>query len=286
MCMEAVSHPVIEHATNPYTYQSAESIQDVISALQVLTATGTERVALVTIKLHFAQEGKNFAPRTSYVEQSVRYFLDSIRPLVRKTDSVFLLGHTYHFLLLGADLQGGNIVQERLWEALLWRVHGVHDTHETEILRPYAMTIGHSAYPEPASSFEQCVAAAGIIRVSADLRPEKATRQRVVQQQEQQEKDAELPALARQLGIPYLPLLPRKLPAKVKKLVSPALAQELNCYPIGRERDTLTVAMANPQDSLALDHLHRETGLHIFPVLTHPQELQSAIAGLQTLSHR
>lgn len=92
--------------------------------------------------------------------------------------------------------------------------------------------------------------------------------------------DEELPVLARKLGIPYLSLLPSKLPADITQLVDPKLAHELHCYPLGRERNMLTVAMLNPQDRSALDRLHRETGLHIFPVLTHPQALQTALEQL------
>jgi hypothetical protein len=90
----------------------------------------------------------------------------------------------------------------------------------------------------------------------------------------------ELPSLARKLGIPYLSLLPRKPPQGVQQLVNPKLAQELRCYPLGRERNMLTVAMSNPQDESVLARLQHETGLHIFPVLTHPQELQTALEQL------
>ena len=93
-------------------------------------------------------------------------------------------------------------------------------------------------------------------------------------------KDEELPVLARKLGIPYLPLLPRKLPQSLQHLVNPKLAQELRCYPLGRERNMLTVAMLNPEDHSALDRLKQETGLHIFPVLAHPQALQVALEQL------
>jgi hypothetical protein len=90
--------------------------------------------------------------------------------------------------------------------------------------------------------------------------------------------DDDLPALARKLGIPYLALLPRKLPREVRQLVRPELALELHCYPLGRERDTLTVAIADPQDSQMFDRLRKETGLRIFPVLAHPQELHLVLS--------
>ena len=39
----------------------------------------------------------------------------------------------------------------------------------------------------------------------------------------------------------------------------------------------LTVAMESPLDHRALDRLTQETGLRIFPVLTHPHALAAAL---------
>ena len=83
--------------------------------------------------------------------------------------------------------------------------------------------------------------------------------------------------LARELGIPYLTRLPRMLPSGLHHLVNPGLAQELRCYPLGRERTMLTVAMESPLDHRALDRLTQETGLRIFPVLTHPHALAAGL---------
>ena len=46
---------------------------------------------------------------------------------------------------------------------------------------------------------------------------------------------------------------------------------------LGHERDVLTVAMLHPQDGRVIDRLRQETGLRVFPVLTHPYELQVAL---------
>ncbi len=86
-----------------------------------------------------------------------------------------------------------------------------------------------------------------------------------------------MPELARQLGVPYVSFLPRKLSVRLQGLVDPMLAQELRCFPIGRDRGILTVAMSNPGDRCILDRLRKETGLDIFPVLAHPYELQIAL---------
>jgi|GEM_PF-939176 len=247
-------------------------------------------------------------------EQVTRYFLDILRPLVRKTDRVFLLENTIYFLLPGANLQGGQIVQSRLWEALLWHVNTITHAETTEGRSPVSsiscsITIGHSAYPIPCTDIDEFIRAASAVVLRFERQPKRtegSKRRKGRSDMEVSEKnhkgtlpggqvsrsgqqtsllelenvDEELPVLARKLGIPYLSLLPSKLPADIKQLVDPKLAHELHCYPLGRERNMLTVAMLNPQDRSALDRLHRETGLHIFPVLTHPQALQTALEQL------
>ncbi|HLZ63169.1 MAG TPA: hypothetical protein VKR06_40070 [Ktedonosporobacter sp.] len=261
--------------------------------MQRITTTRTEHVALVTIALQFEPERKLVEREPTKAQQSTRYFLENLRPLVRKTDEVILLGQTCYFMLLRANLQGARIVQDRLWDALLWRVHNIMDE---EILHPQGMSIGHSAYPGSDSSINTCIEAASVACMNFNILPEKSPRQQansltfeitsaaggasIHKRSGQAASEGELPNLARKLGIPYLSLLPHKLPIKVQRLVNPQLAQELHCYPVGRERDILTVAMSNPQDREALDRLARETGLHIFPVLTHPQELETALARL------
>ncbi len=254
-------------------------------------------------------------------EQVIRYLLDNLRSLVRKTDRVFLLENTIYFLLPGANLQGGQIVQSRLWEALLWHVNTITHAETTERQSPISrsscsITIGHSAYPIPCNNIDEFIRAASDVVLRFERQPKRSEgpkRRKGRNDIEVSEKDhkgylspgqgalpggqvsrssqqisllelenadEELPVLARKLGIPYLSLLPSKLPADIKQLVDPKLAHELHCYPLGRERNMLTVAMLNPQDRSALDRLHRETGLHIFPVLTHPQALQTALEQL------
>src|SRR5260370_8801728 len=94
---------------------------------------------------------------SSHTRASMTYFLDSLRPLVRKTDVVFLLDTSLHFLLPGANLQGGGIVQSPLWDALLWCIHNSIDK---EVTRPLEIAIGHSAYPSPWHSITEYIVSA------------------------------------------------------------------------------------------------------------------------------
>jgi hypothetical protein len=270
--------PLIPGTTNgPYTM---ETVQDIVSIVEQAIAAGIEQIALVTIRLFYEKEGKFNSNRLTLAEMSTQYLANDLRARVRKTDSVLLLGHNLYFLLPGANKQGGQIVQDRLWEALLWRVHNIS---EREMLRPQSIAIGHSSYPMQDKTLDDFIAASNEAAFRFDTQPEIATRKRAEVTRGKHAKDEidqELPVLARRLGIPYLTLLPRKLPQGLQHLVNSALAHELHCYPLGRERNMLTVAMLNPADHSALDRLEQETGLHIFPVLTHPQALQVALEEL------
>ena len=286
MRTQGISHSKYTQTMYTDTYNTVESTNDVAAAIQSAVPSRTTQLALVTISLRFEPDGKLPPHLQTRADQSARYLLDNLRPLVRKTDIVLLVGHSFHFLLPGATIDGGNIVQERLWEALLWRVH---NAPAGEFLRPYYMMIGHSAYPQPQDQVLQCIDLASEPRQSLSLAPDKSTRKSVTRaskrsHQTTNEHDShdfpDLRLVARKAGIPYLSLLPRKLPLKLQQLVSPQLALELQCFPLGCERDTLTVAIANPQDRQVLDRLHKETGLQIFPVLAPPQELQTALEQL------
>jgi Type II secretion system (T2SS), protein E, N-terminal domain len=286
MGSEATSRLAIGHTTDEYVFATIESTSPILATIADITAMGIAQLAMVTITLCFEQGGKISAARHEASEQATTTLLTALRKMVRRTDSVFLLGNTMYFLLLGSNLQGGQIVQSRLWDALLWRIHNSTDG---EPVRPQCLTIGHSAYPVPYIDMHEFLAAASQPAVRFELVAEKQTRKHTAQQAhsalpahitKQQADEDELPSLARKLGIPYLSLLPRKPPQHVQQLVNAKLAQELRCYPLGRERNTLTVAMSNPQDQSVLARLQHETGLHIFPVLTHPQELQTALEQL------
>lgn len=274
MSIEAISRPRLTHVPANNAYEVVEVIQPIATALRLMTTTAVTQVALVAITFEFEHDVKTVVNRSAYIKQSILYYLEHARTLVRKSDIVFWHKQTLYFLLLGATLQGGEIVQTRLWDALLWRIH---NTSDIELLRPKRMTIGHSAYPQPYDDEMQCILAACQEQHRFEAQTEKTARKVGTYVQKQQDKDNELPALARKLGVPYLSLLPRKSAQQIQQLVNLKLAQELHCYPLGRERGILTVAIADPQDRSVLDRLHKATGLHIFPVLANPQELQTAL---------
>lgn len=258
-----------------YTFTRVETQAEIARAIERLHVAGCAQLALVTIHLFYKP-----ARVTLSVEERARrgsaYLLQNIRPLVRRTDHVFLHRDSCYFVLSGANLQGAEIVEERLWEALLWRVHNMG---EYETLRPANLAIGHGAFPDPHASPGELLRSAAEFsrRFGGHVKQALPRRAGHIEQALPTEPE-ELPKLARKLGIPYLALLPKRLPQRVLHILNARLARELRCCPLGRERNTLTVAMLNPQDHQVIERLHQETGLRIYPVLTHPEALETALS--------
>ncbi len=281
---EAALLRMMDHTTtHPHTYEVIETSERLAAVVQRIIATEVQQVALVTIALSFKTAGKPAGNAQQAYKDPYAYtlhLLQGLRSLVRKTDYVCLFNYTLYFFLKGANIQGAQIVQNRLWEALLWRIHNIS---ECEVVRPRSIVSGFSAYPTPSHAIEQFIEDAYVPGLRSNLDPEKPARQTMTRQARTVQPpagDEELPALARKLGIPYLSLLPRKPPGRIQQLVNPKLAHELHCYPLGRERNMLTGAMLDPQDRCALERLHQETGMDIFPVLTHPLALKTALEHL------
>jgi hypothetical protein len=81
-------------------------------------------------------------------------------------------------------------------------------------------------------------------------------------------------ARALALGVPYL-APPQSIPTSVRNLLPPEVMERLQCLPVGRERNVLTVALADPTDREVLRRLEQMTGMTIFPVMTDPDVLKS-----------
>lgn len=288
----ATATPFSSYTTLPHSHDLAACI----AALLENNGQQVTQFALVTLVLHFTLYDEQ--QRGHQIEQSMHYYSEHLRPLIRRTDTLLRTPRTLYFVLIGANRQGGIIAQERLWEALLWQAHSVQ---ESEILSPNGMSIGVSASAPQSMPDENALYA--VIRASAH--PQHSFEQTIHDEDDKdrrteptteplptlavtpepvattaRDSGQNLYALARRLGIPYLAFLPRNIPQKLRQICSPQLAHELHCYPIGRERNTLTVAFSDPGDQRILARLRQETGLQIFPVLAPAHELQMALEQL------
>ncbi|MBI4335813.1 MAG: Flp pilus assembly complex ATPase component TadA [Candidatus Omnitrophica bacterium] len=84
--------------------------------------------------------------------------------------------------------------------------------------------------------------------------------------------------LSQELGIPPINLLRFKIDPAILKLVPKNLAQTYHILPVSRIENILTVAMEDPLNIFALDHIRTLTGLKIVPVLSPKKDIERAIS--------
>src|SRR5215467_8384938 len=90
------------HGRSASSIMSASENEIVTAAGQII-ASGIEHIALVSIQLCYPDGDALNAHQIRYAENTTLYLLLDLRPRVRKTDSVFQVGHTLYFLLHGAN---------------------------------------------------------------------------------------------------------------------------------------------------------------------------------------
>ena len=86
--------------------------------------------------------------------------------------------------------------------------------------------------------------------------------------------------LSKILQIPLISLSKIELDPALSGLVSRKLAAHYMVVPVSRVGDQLTVAMSDPINVLALDHLLQVTGLTLTPFITTPDEIHDALSRL------
>ena len=89
-------------------------------------------------------------------------------------------------------------------------------------------------------------------------------------------------ALAKQLDIPFVSMADGSLsPSKndnLEKLIPQSFARSQMVIPLSKHLQSLTVALANPLDLLAIDNLKKITGYDINPVIATKGDMREAIA--------
>lgn len=90
-------------------------------------------------------------------------------------------------------------------------------------------------------------------------------------------KEALTKALSSHFGLAPINLKEYHPPKEVINLVPAALARRYKLLPLKLENDTLTIALADPLDFLALDNLEKEIGYKISPLLAKEQEVESKL---------
>lgn len=85
-------------------------------------------------------------------------------------------------------------------------------------------------------------------------------------------------ALAEQFGMPVIVLAETNIPPKVLELVPETMASIYKIMPVSLQENTLTVAMADPQNLAALDDLRNFLGYDVRGAVSSAQEVEEAIA--------
>ncbi len=204
--------------------------------------------------------------------------LANVRRAVRVDDDILTYENTAAALILpGVEQDAAWGIAERVYQSInLLQAETVIPPlkRETEIL------LGIGSYPAQGTSVEHLLYHAGLATHTLTLRPA-LTSQMWHKPPDSVGDIAANPVLAlsaRHKGnIPFMEL-PTGLPRRLKQLIPHYLALELGCAPVGRNHHYLTVAMADPANTHAIDRISETTGLTIFPVSCDAMALSALLA--------
>ncbi len=250
--------------------------------------------SLSVLLLHIFQlEHIHITPQSVVLHKRLRYhapgsFLDQVLANVRRTirNSDQILTHDgagAAIIFPGVDQHGAYTILERVHSSInLLQAETVIPPlkRETDIL------LGIGSYPEPGYSLEQLLYHTGLLVHRLTLRPaittqlwsaEPTSPEEATHDQDQNNDDPLLFYNVRNSTVPFMHL-PTRLPARLKRFIPHHLALELRCAPIGRDHNCLTVALADPSDTYALQRLRTTTGMIIFPVSCEIAALNALLA--------
>ncbi len=84
-------------------------------------------------------------------------------------------------------------------------------------------------------------------------------------------------SLSEGLGLPLIDLKRLKIDPEITKLIPPEIARHYQIIPISKIGDTVTLAMADPLNIFAIDHVESLTGFKINPVISSGQDITQAL---------
>lgn len=83
--------------------------------------------------------------------------------------------------------------------------------------------------------------------------------------------------LSQGLGLPLMDLKRFKIDLEIAKIIPPEIARHYQIIPISKIGDTITVAMADPLNIFAIDHVASLTGHKINPIISSSQDIMQTI---------
>lgn len=248
---------------------------------------------LSILLLHIAQlEQIHITSRSAISHKRHRYhvsanLLDQIlinmRRTIRSSDNILVHGGASIAIMLpDVDQEGARALLERVY-------HSINLLQPETVIPPLKreteITLGFGSYPKPGDSLEELLYLTGFIASRITLRPAVTTQLHgtrsiglveVNLHDRNQDEENDSFVAARNSGIPFMQL-PARLSSRLKHLIPYSLACELRCAPVGRDHNRLTVAMASPGDTQAIERLCSTTGMAIFPVACEAQALDGLL---------
>ncbi len=273
-----------DHTENPEQLtEVTPATPEMNSSLRTLLENYFPRsTPLSVLLLHISQlEHIHIAPKSSILHKRHRYhapaslleqILLNVRRTIRSNDHILVhTGTCIAIILPDVDQEGAQTLLERVYYSINLLQP---ETVIPPLKRETDITLGIGSYPKPGASIEDllyhtsCMAYRIILRQAVTTQLHGTRSIGLVEvnlyNRNQDEENHSL-VVARNRGIPYMQL-PARLPLRLKHLIPYTLACELRCAPVGRDHNRLTVAMAFPTDTLAIDRLRSTTGMTIFPV--------------------
>ena len=247
----------------------------------------------MTPKSEVMHKRRRYHPSANVVEQIVT----NVRRAIRTEDSMYLeTGKGAAILFPNVDQQGAYTILERVYNNVtLLQAETIVPplTHETDIV------LGIGSYPEQGRSLEHVLAHAGRVMYRLTLRPAITPHlwdtmplaestlpfHDTFNAETQDDENTQLTSLALPIllptqeasPVPFL-RLPTTVSKRLKNLLSHSVATQFRCVPVGRDHNRLTLAMADPTDTVAISALHKSTGMSIFPVSCDKDALDALLA--------
>lgn len=249
--------------------------------------------SLSVLLLHISQlEHIHITPKSAILHKRHRYhvsaslleqILINVRRTIRNSDHILVhIGASIAIILPDVDQEGSQAQLQRVY-------HSINLLQPETVIPPLKretdITLGIGSYPKPGASLEELLYQTGFIASRIILRPAVTTQLHGTRSigvvevnlfNRNQDAENDSLAAARTNGIPFM-LLPARLSSRLKHLIPYTLACELRCAPVGRDHNRLTVAMAFPTDTQAIDRLRSTTGMTIFPVSCEAKALDNLL---------
>ncbi len=83
--------------------------------------------------------------------------------------------------------------------------------------------------------------------------------------------------LSQGLGLPLIDLKRFRIDAEIAKIIPPHIARHYQIVPVSKMGNTVTLAMADPLNIFAIDHVKTLTGYQINPIISSLQDIEQAL---------